>query len=85
MEEAILKIVTNWLSEPLAGSTRIKKVTSAIEDGQPIIYASIKFVLIRHDNSRREVTEESRIPFGDISEADLIGILDALVERIFIE
>lgn len=60
-----IKIIKEWMSETIMDSTKLKKIHTAIENNDLIVYASIQFKLNNETNQSYTamIHEETRIVF----------------------
>jgi len=82
MRDELLTVITNWLNEKLMDSDQLKKIKTAIENDELIIYGCVEFILNNTAGQKRIIREENRISLKNITEKELKDKLDALVERI---
>ena len=83
MSQELINVISVWVQDELIDSTGLKKIKTAIENGELVIYGSIEFVLNNELNRTRTIIkEESRIVLTNLETDRLREKLDELVGNV---
>ena len=82
MLKKLIQTLEDWKKEKILDSEKLKKIHTAIEYSELIVYASIEFTLRDINNSTRIVIEKEKISLMNINENELKEKLDSIVKRI---